>query len=90
MHTITGIMNKIFAFLEIYKLMLLALTTMPSNAEAEHVFSVQNRVKTKLRTRLGINIRDELVQVSYAKTSGESLDLDRALEIFNELPHRCY
>lgn len=90
MHTITGIMNKIFVFLEIYKLMLLALTTMPSNAEAERVFSVQNRVKTKLRTRLGINILDELVRVSYAKTSGESLDLDRALEIFNELPHRWY
>ena len=73
-----------------YKLMVLALTTMPSNAEAERVFSVQNRVKTKLRRKLEISTLDELVRVSYSKSSGESLDLDSALSIFQELPHRWY
>jgi hypothetical protein len=72
------------------QLMVLTLTMIPSNAEAERVFSVQNRVKTKLRTRLGINILDELVRVSYSKTSGESLQLDTALAIFNKKPHRWY
>ena len=71
-----------------YKLMVLCLIVLPSNAEAERVFSVQNWIKTKLRTSLQIERLDQLIRISYAKIPMEDFDWRTAVQIYQENPHR--
>ena len=55
------------------------------NAEAERVFSIQNRIKTRLRMSLTIERLDQLIRLS--DTGGETgdmedFDFDTALHSF--------
>ena len=50
-----------------YRLMLLSCVIMPLNAVTENAFSVQNKIKSKLRTRLSINKLDQQVCESIKK-----------------------
>ena len=58
------------------------------NAEAERVFSVQNRIKTKLRAQLDLVTLDRLIRISYAKVPIEEFDFNEALEDFLQQPRR--
>ena len=73
-----------------YKLMLLSLVVMPSNAEAERSFSVQNRIKTRLRCSLSVNRLDQLIRLSYHGVPMEEFAFRQALEIYMLQPHRWY
>ena len=73
-----------------YRLMVLSLVVMPSNAEAERAFSVQNRVKTRFRTKLTISHLDQLMRISYSRIPLQDFPFDKALEIYMETPHRWY
>ena len=57
-----------------FKLMALCLYVMVGNAEAERVFSCQNRIKIKSRTRLSVNQLDKLIRLSYAGIAIEDMD----------------
>lgn len=69
-----------------FKLMVLCLCVMVGNADAERVFSCQNRIKTRLRTRLTVEHLDQLIRMSYA--SHGDLDINVALEHFLQRPRR--
>ena len=58
-------------FSGMYKLMSVSLCVLVGNAEAERIFSCQNRIKTKLRNQLNIVTLDQLVRLSY-----ENIDPD--------------
>ena len=73
-----------------YRLMVLSLIVMPSNAEAERSFSVQNRIKTRLRCRIGIDQLDRLIRLSYAKVPIHEFPFHRALQEYMLRPHRWY
>jgi hypothetical protein len=49
----------------LYKLMATCLCVMVGNAEAERVFSMQNRIKTQLRNQLTIDRLDKLLRIKY-------------------------
>ena len=55
---------------------------MVGNAEAERVFSCQNRIKTKLRTNLTVHHLDQLIRLSYAKIPLEDFQFDEAADHF--------
>ncbi|KAI8494056.1 hypothetical protein Bbelb_284030 [Branchiostoma belcheri] len=59
--------NSAPAEAQLFKLMCCCLIALVSNAEAERVFSCQNRIKTKTRTLLGIEQLDRLIRLSYAR-----------------------
>ncbi len=67
-----------------------ALVVVPSNAEARRSFSVQNRIKTKLRSHLSIGRLDQLIRLSYNKQEIIEFPFEAALEVFMEDPHRWY
>ena len=71
-----------------YKLM--SLVVMPSNAEAERAFTVQNRIKTKLRTKLSITKLDQLLRLSYNDIPLNSFPFQMALENYMAHPHKWY
>ena len=73
-----------------YKLMLLSCVIMPSNAETERAFSVQNRIKSKPRTRLVINKLDQLIRISYNKIAIKDFPFNKALNIYILQPHRWF
>ena len=75
---------------ELYKLMVLALVIMPSNAEAERSFSVQNRIKTRLRCRLTVEHLDQLIRLSYSGIPISDFHFDEALDNYMLNPHRWY
>ncbi len=52
---------------------------MIGNAEAERVFSLQNRIKTKLRNRLIIETLDWLIRVKYANLGLDEFDFKQAV-----------
>lgn len=66
----------------IYRLMTASLCTLVGNAEAERLFSVQNRIKTSLRNRLSIAQLDRLIRVSYENIPPEEFDFDSAQKLF--------
>ena len=47
--------------------MIMSLIVMPSNAEAERCFSIQNRIKTRLWPGRTISHMDQLMRVWYHK-----------------------
>jgi hypothetical protein len=71
-----------------FKLMCLCLCLMVGNAEAERVFSCQNRIKTKSRTCLTINQLDKLIRLSYCKIPIEDMDYEAARVVFCQKAHR--
>ena len=73
-----------------YKLMLLSLVVMSSNAEAERAFSVQKRIKTKLRTKLSITKLDQLLRLSYNDIPLNAFPFQRALDNYMAHPHGWY
>ncbi|XP_035673668.1 zinc finger protein 862-like [Branchiostoma floridae] len=75
-------------FGEVFKLMCYSLVVLVSNAEAERVFSCQNRIKTKTRTLLGIEQLDRLIRLSYAKIPMADFDFAAAREIYLQDPRR--
>ena len=52
-------------FSALYRLMATSLCVMVGNAEAERVFSLQNRIKTQLRNQLSIERLDKLMRIKY-------------------------
>ena len=76
--------NKV-QFRSMYNLMAFCICVMVGNAEAERVFSIENRIKTRLRICLTIERLDQLIQLS--DTGGETgdiedFDFDNALHSF--------
>ena len=71
-----------------FKLMCLSLCIMIGNAEAERVFSCQNRVKTKSRTLISISQLDKLMRLSYAGIPIEEVDYEAARVIFDQQSRR--
>lgn len=71
-----------------FKLMALSLCVMVGNAEAERVFSCQNRIKTKARTLLTISQLDKLIRLSYMGIPIEDIDYEAARVIFDQRPRR--
>ena len=51
---------------------------MVGNAQAERIFSIQNRMKTRLRMNLTIEHLDQLVRLSNTEGMIESFDFDSA------------
>ena len=68
--------------------MCLCLCVMVGNAEAERVFSCQNRIKTKSRMLLNITQLDKLIRLSYARIPIEDVDYEAARVIFDRQPQR--
>lgn len=68
--------------------MCLSLCVMVGNAEAERVFSCQNRIKTKSRTLLSISQLDKLMRLSYAGIPIEDVNYEAAQVIFDQRPRR--
>ncbi|CAH1253540.1 Hypp1196 [Branchiostoma lanceolatum] len=64
------------------------LVVMVSNAEAERVFSCQNRIKTKTRTLLSIDQLDRLIRLSYARIPMADFDFAAAREEYLLAPRR--
>ncbi|KAI0229407.1 hypothetical protein LSAT2_020152, partial [Lamellibrachia satsuma] len=56
---------------ELYRLMTACLSILVGNAEAERVFSCQNRIKSKLRTNLTITHLSQLIRLSYCKIAAK-------------------
>ncbi|KAJ8037614.1 hypothetical protein HOLleu_18474 [Holothuria leucospilota] len=75
---------------EMFKLMSIAMCVMPSNAEAERAFSLQNRIKNKLRTRITTDHLDQLMRVAYCQLDLDSFDFQSALDHYSKSPHRWY
>ncbi|CAH1245743.1 ZNF862 [Branchiostoma lanceolatum] len=75
-------------FSEVFKLMCCCLVVMVSNAEAERVFSCQNRIKTKTRTLLSIDQLDRLIRLSYARIPMADFDFAAAREDYLLAPRR--
>ncbi|XP_019616705.1 PREDICTED: uncharacterized protein LOC109464213 [Branchiostoma belcheri] len=73
---------------KVFKLMCCCLVVLVSNAEAERVFSCQNRIKTKTRALLGIDQLDRLIRLSYAKVPMAQFDFVGARDIYLEAPRR--
>ena len=59
-----------------------SLCVMVGNAEAERVFSCQNRIKTKLRTLLSVDNLDKLIRLSYSRLSFEDFPFQDAINNF--------
>jgi len=68
--------------------MCLCLCVMVGNAEAERVFSCQNRIKTKSRMLLNITQLDKLIRLSYTGIPIEDVDYEAARVIFDHQPRR--
>ena len=51
---------------------------LPVCSEAERVFSCQNRIKSRLRTRLTIEHLDQLMRLSYAKKPATDFNFSAA------------
>ena len=73
-----------------YRLMVLSLIVMTSNAEAERSFSIQNRIKTRLRCCIGVDQLERLIHLSYAKISIQEFPFHPALQEYMLRPHRWY
>ena len=54
--------NKVL-FVSMYNLMAFRICVMVGNAEAERIFSIQNRIKTRLRMNLTIERLDQLIRL---------------------------
>ncbi len=70
--------------------MALSLVVLPSNAEAERSFSVQNRIKTRLRNQIAVERLDKLIRLSYCGIKMEDFDYNAALELYMLDNHRWY
>jgi hypothetical protein len=57
-----------------YNLMAFCICVMVGNAEAERVFSIENRIKTRLRISLTIERLDQIIRLS--DTGGETGDIE--------------
>lgn len=66
----------------IFRLMCCCLCILVGNAEAERVFSCQNRIKSKARTLLSVDQLDKLIRISYAKIPIEQFDFAAAAQLF--------
>ena len=55
---------------------------MPGNAEAERVFSCQNRIKSRLRSNLTITHLDQLIRLSYANIPEKDFCFSAATDRF--------
>lgn len=75
-------------FSEVFKLMCCCLIVLVSNAEAERVFSCQNRIKTKARTLLCIEQLDRLIRLSYARIPMPEFDFAAARKLYLKAPRR--
>ena len=75
---------------QLYKLMVLSLVIMPSNAEAERAFSVQNRTKTRLRSCLSAEQLDRLIRLAYHQVPLAEFNFQAALARYMAVPHRWY
>lgn len=93
----TQLMMKIFGgpnmpnqrlYPSMFHLMSMAICVLVGNAEAERVFSVQNRIKTKLRTKLSIVRLEQLIRQSYEKLDRQEFDFDAAADRFLQAPRR--
>ena len=73
---------------ELYKLMIMSLIVMPSKAEAERCFNIQNRIKTRLRTGLTISHLDQLMRVSYHKFPVADFPFEKTLRTINDAQHK--
>ena len=73
--------NKVM-FVSMYNLMAFCIFVMVGNAEAERIFSIQNRIKTHLRMNLTIERLDQLIRLSNTEGTIESFDFDTALHSF--------
>ena len=71
-------------FLSVFKLMSLSLCVPVGNAEAERVFSCQNRIKIKSRTLLSISQLDKLIRLSYLGVPIEDVDYEAVRIIFDQ------
>ena len=71
-----------------FRLFCLAVSVLVGNAEAERVFSTQNRIKTALRNRLSIERLDQLIRISYAKVTRDDFNFDAAYELFMNMVQR--
>ena len=68
--------------------MTLVLVVLVGNAEAERVFSCQNRIKTKMRCSLTIQQLDKLIRLSYSNVPMREFDFAAAREIYFRQPRR--
>ena len=71
-----------------FKLAGICLCLMVGNAEAERLFSCQNRIKTKSRTRLTISQLDKLIRLSYCGIPIEDMDYEAVRVVFCQNPHK--
>ncbi|XP_071793337.1 zinc finger protein 862-like [Asterias amurensis] len=65
-----------------FSLMSLCMCVMVGNAEAERIFSCQNRIKSSLRSLLTIDHLDQLMRVSYNHSTLEDFPFNEALNLF--------
>lgn len=75
-------------YTEIFRLFSACLCVMVGNAEAERVFSCQNRIKTALRSRLSIDTLDQLIRLSFQGIPIDEFPFEVALRKFETGPRR--
>ncbi|XP_064597802.1 zinc finger protein 862-like [Liolophura sinensis] len=75
-------------FPELFKLMSASVTVMVGNAEAERVFSAQNRIKSKLRAGLTVEHLDHLIRINYSKRPACQFPFEEAADLFFEQNRR--
>ena len=74
---------------ELLKLFTLVVCVMVGNAKAERVFSCQNRIKSKLRTKIKLDTLDTLIRISYSRVAVGDFDFNEAIDTFlNMQPRR--
>ncbi|KAJ8018286.1 hypothetical protein HOLleu_43803 [Holothuria leucospilota] len=73
--------NRIL-FPEIFRLFSACLCILVGNAEAERVFSCQNRIKTAMRSCLSVECLDKLIRLSFAGIPIENFPFEAALDRF--------
>jgi hypothetical protein len=71
-----------------FKLMCASLVVMVGNAEAERVFSCQNRVKVKSRQLICIEQLDKLMRVSFSGPPLEEFNFGSARDTYLQSPRR--
>ena len=67
---------------ELYRLMSACLAVLVGNAEAERMFSCQNRIKSKLRPSLTIDHLSHLIRLSYAQIPAKDFRFSEAVDLF--------
>ena len=65
-----------------------SLVLLLGNAEAERVFSCQNRIKSKSRQWLGIDQLDKLIRVSYSGPDIQTFNFQEAANIYLSVPRK--